>query len=109
MTAQGQELPLIRLNPCPKGYTKDSDKAISPADTVQKVLGRLEELGSDILRETRRVDVGRLGIPVYLSVCGADARRILPTRKGLCAHGAHGALRLLLFLGARAVFCEGDL
>ena len=81
MTAQGQELPLIRLNPCPKGYTKDSDKAISPADTVQKVLGRLEELGSDILRETRRVDVGRLGIPVYLSVCGADARRILPTRK----------------------------
>ena len=81
MTAQGQELPLIRLNPCPKGYTKDSDKAISPADTVQKVLGRLEELGSDILRETRRVDVGRLGIPVFLSVCGADARRILPTRK----------------------------
>ncbi len=81
MTEPGQKLPLIRLHPCPKGYTRDSDKAISPADTVKKVLDRLEETGSDILRETRRVDVGRLGIPVFLSVCGADARRILPTRK----------------------------
>lgn len=76
-----RDLPLIRLQACPKGYTTDSDKTIAPADTVARVLERLESLGSDILRETRRVDVGRLGIPVYLSVCGQDARRILPTRK----------------------------
>ncbi len=81
MTAHDGDLPRITLTPCPKGYTRDSDKAISPAQTVARVRARLQELGSDILRETRRVDTGRLGIPVYLSVCGADARRILPTRK----------------------------
>lgn len=81
MPAHGQDLPLITLTSCPKGYTRDSDKAVSPAQTVAGVLARLQDLGSDILKETRRVDVGRLGIPVYLSVCGADARRILPTRK----------------------------
>ncbi len=78
---QSPAIPVIELASCPKGYTKDSDKAVSPADTVARVLGRLESLGSDILRETKRVDVGRLGIPVFLSVCGADARKILPTRK----------------------------
>ena len=31
---------------------------------------RLAAVNLDVLAETRRVDVGRLGIPVYLSVCG---------------------------------------
>ncbi len=74
-------LPRIVLRPCLKGYTKDSDKVIAPAETVARVLARLSDLGTDILKETRRVDTGRLGIPVFLSVCGAEARRLLPTRK----------------------------
>ena len=76
-----ETLPIIRLTPCPKGYTKDLDKAVSPAQTIAHVRERLAAVNLDILAETRRVDVGRLGIPVYLSVCGADAREIMPTRK----------------------------
>ena len=34
-----------------------------------------------MLAETRRIDTGRLGIPVYLSVCGEAARAVMPTRK----------------------------
>ncbi len=75
------DLPLITLASCPKAYTKDSDKAVSPAETVERVTSRLRALDKDILLEIRRVDVGRLGIPVYLSVCGAEARRVMPTRK----------------------------
>ena len=74
-------LPHISLSSCPKGYTHDLDKAIAPEETVRRVRARLEAAQADILAETRRVDVGRLGIPVYLSVCGADARRVMPTRK----------------------------
>ena len=74
-------LPHITLKPCPKGYTRDLDKTSSPADTVKRVTEKLKSLNLDILRDTRRVDVGRLGIPVYLSICGADARRLMPTRK----------------------------
>lgn len=74
-------LPVIELSPCPKGYTHDLDKAIAPEETVRRVQTRLAAAQADILAETRRVDVGRLGIPVYLSVCGSDARRVMPTRK----------------------------
>ena len=74
-------LPHITLKSCPKGYTRDLDKTSSPADTVKRVTEKLKSLNLDILRDTRRVDVGRLGIPVYLSICGEDARRLMPTRK----------------------------
>ena len=73
--------PKILLRPCPKGYSRDLDKAVSPAQTINRVQERLAAADLDILAQTRRVDVGRLGIPVYLSVCGADARAIMPTRK----------------------------
>ncbi|MDR1658781.1 MAG: YcaO-like family protein [Desulfovibrio sp.] len=76
-----QSLPLVRLSPCGKGYTRDLDKAVAPDRTIRRVRERLAAVNLDILAETRRIDVGRLGIPVYLSVCGADARRIMPTRK----------------------------
>lgn len=79
--ARVQELPLIELKPCPKGYTKDSDKVQSPEKTVEQVKAKLASVSQDILLDIRRVDVGRLGIPVYLSVCGPEARRIMPTRK----------------------------
>ena len=76
-----EQLPTITLAPCPKGYTRDLDKTMSPAQTIARVRERLDSSRLDILSKTRRVDVGRLGIPVFLSVCGADARRIMPTRK----------------------------
>ncbi len=79
--ASVQEIPLIKLHSCPKGYTKDSDKVQSPEKTVEQVKAKLASVNQDILLDIRRVDVGRLGIPVYLSVCGTEARRIMPTRK----------------------------
>lgn len=72
---------MIQLRPCPKSYTRDQDKATTPAETVQRVRERLASLDISVLAETRRVDIGRLGIPVFLSVCGADARAVMPTRK----------------------------
>ena len=76
-----EQLPHITLASCPKGYTRDLDKTMSPAQTIARVRERLNSSRLDILSKTHRVDVGRLGIPVFLSVCGADARRIMPTRK----------------------------
>lgn len=72
---------MITLSSCRKHYTADQDKVMSPQETVRKVKARLAELDTAILAETRRIDTGRLGIPVFLSVCGADARRFMPTRK----------------------------
>jgi len=72
---------MLELAPCPKGYTTDLDKTRPPAETVAEVTARFAASGADILAEVRRVDTGRLGIPVYLAVCGEDARRVMPTRK----------------------------
>ncbi|MBQ7606898.1 MAG: YcaO-like family protein [Desulfovibrionaceae bacterium] len=71
----------ITLSFCPKGYTADLDKAISPAETLARVRARFSACNLDILAETRRVDVGRLGIPVFMSLCGRDALPHMPTRK----------------------------
>lgn len=71
----------IRLESCLKGFSRDQDKAVPPEKTLAKVKGRLAGLPFSILAETRRIDNGRLGIPVYLSVCGEDAKRHMPTRK----------------------------
>ena len=71
----------MRLTSCPKQYTADLDKALPPAETIQKVRKALSRFGTDILKETRRIDTGRLGIPVYLSLCGPRAAGIMPTRK----------------------------
>ncbi|MBQ9405644.1 MAG: YcaO-like family protein [Desulfovibrio sp.] len=75
------QLPRIVLHACPKGYTRDLDKTVTPAATIADVRQKLAVSGLDILARTRRVDVGRLGIPVFLSECGAEAKRIMPTRK----------------------------
>lgn len=89
-------LPHITLKSCPKGYTRDLDKTSSPADTVKRVTEKLKSLNLDILRDTRRVDVGRLGIPVYLSICGEDARRLMPTRNRWAKAPPPNRLRLRL-------------
>ncbi len=72
---------MIQLHSCPKGHSLELDKAMSPADTVAHVRNRLQNIDLSILSSTTRVDVGRLGIPVFLSNCGEDAKRIMPTRK----------------------------
>ena len=72
---------MIRLIPCPKTYSADQDKAAAPGETLAKVKARLATLDAAILAETRRIDSGRLGIPVFLSVCAEDARAVMPTRK----------------------------
>lgn len=69
-----------KLVSTPKGYTSDSDKLCSPAQTVERVKGLFAKHGG-ILAELRRTDTGRLGIPVYLSICGPQARGVMPTRK----------------------------
>ncbi|WP_027370185.1 YcaO-like family protein [Desulfovermiculus halophilus] len=66
---------------CTKGYTRDLDKAVSPEQTVRHIRSVLARTGHHLLERTRRVDTGRLGIPVYMSICGSKAREIMPTRK----------------------------
>lgn len=79
MTSQPN--PVIELRDAFKGYTHDQDKLCDPAETLQQVKDRLTHLKLDVLQEIRRIDTGRLGIPVYFSLCGSDARRIIGTRK----------------------------
>lgn len=72
---------MLKLKSCPKSFTRDQDKAVSPEETVKKVKKILEEKCDGVLECTRKVDTGRLGIPVFISECGASARAIMPTRK----------------------------
>jgi ribosomal protein S12 methylthiotransferase accessory factor len=64
-----------------KTFTLDQDKALPPHETVRRFRDRLRRIRLDILQETVRIDTGRLGIPVYLSRCGEDARRVIGTLK----------------------------
>jgi ribosomal protein S12 methylthiotransferase accessory factor len=64
-----------------KGYTYDLDKLLPPAETIARVKDRLARLDLDILQETRRIDDGRLDIPVYISLLGLDAQRLVPAKK----------------------------
>ena len=63
----------IVLRDAYKGYTLDQDKIITPEETVERFRAKLKELDLDILERTIRIDNGRLGIPVYFSICGKDA------------------------------------
>jgi ribosomal protein S12 methylthiotransferase accessory factor len=72
---------MFQLRPCPKASSSDLDKAQSPAHTLATVRSIVDQSGLHVVAETRRIDTGRLGIPVFLSVCGADARAVMPTRK----------------------------
>ncbi len=71
----------ICLQDCMKTYTKDQDKAITPEETIARFEEKLENLDLDILKVVKRIDNGRLGIPVYFSVCGEDARAMTGTKK----------------------------
>lgn len=71
----------IRLTDCLKTYTYDQDKVLTPVETVKRFHGRLAEINLDILKEVRRIDNGRLDIPIYFSVTGKDARKVTGTKK----------------------------
>ncbi len=71
----------IILKDAYKGYTLDQDKIVTPEETVRRFKERLREVDADILDKTVRIDNGRLGIPVYFSICGRDAERMIGTKK----------------------------
>lgn len=71
----------IRLKDVYKGYTFDLDKLIPPEETVRRFKDRIKKTGLNILEKTVRIDNGRLDIPVYFSICGDQARKIIGTRK----------------------------
>src|SRR4030042_638418 len=72
---------ILNLNDTLKGYTYDQDKLLTPEETIRRVRERLGALDLKLLQDTRRIDTGRLDIPVYLSLLGVDARRVVPTPK----------------------------
>ncbi|MFO7860504.1 MAG: YcaO-like family protein [Desulfosalsimonas sp.] len=64
-----------------KTFTADQDKITDPQETVTKVRRRFAEQNLAVLAKTARIDTGRLDIPVYVSVCGPDARALTGTAK----------------------------
>jgi len=75
------ERKMIRLSDCRKQYTYDQDKACTPQETIDRFMQRLQEVNLDILKEVRRIDTGRLDIPVYFSMCGKDALKTIGNKK----------------------------
>ncbi len=64
-----------------KQYSYDLDKVCNPEETVDRVRRRFQQLNLDLLKNTLRIDSGRLDIPVYVSLCGVDAVRTIGTQK----------------------------
>ncbi len=71
----------ITLKDAFKRFTLDQDKILPPEETVKLFRKKLAKTGLNILDSTERIDNGRLGIPVYFSNCGKDARRLTGTKK----------------------------
>ncbi len=71
----------IKLQDCFKTYTTDQDKAVTPEETLQYFYKKVKQLDLNILNEVKRIDNGRLDIPVYFSVCGEDALSMTGTKK----------------------------
>lgn len=71
----------VKLTDCYKHYTYDQDKVCTPLETVNRFKERLDKIDLFILKEVRRIDTGRLNIPVYFSVCGKDAENVIGNKK----------------------------
>ena len=71
----------LQLKDALKSYTYDQDKVRTPEETVAHVRQRFASVEMDILHQTMRIDTGRLDIPVYISLCGADAVPVTGTKK----------------------------
>ncbi len=72
---------MITIGKSLKNYTADADKTVSPDETVSLAKAVFESHDRQILSRLKRIDTGRLGIPVYLSICGEKALQSMPTRK----------------------------
>lgn len=75
------QLKPIELKDCYKTFRHDQDKVYNPEETLRWVKERLQAQRLNILTETVRIDTGRLGIPVFISLCGDDATRLTGTKK----------------------------
>lgn len=73
--------PKVIMRDAFKRFTMDQDKVLPPEETVRRFRERLKEVHLDLLETTMRIDNGRLDIPVFFSVCGRDAYKIIGTRK----------------------------
>jgi ribosomal protein S12 methylthiotransferase accessory factor len=71
----------ISLSDAFKTHHEDQEKVITPEKTLENFEQRLKGVDLDIFEKTVRVDNGRLGIPVYFSMYGADARKLTGIRK----------------------------
>ncbi len=71
----------IKLKNAFKGYTYDQDKIVAPEETVAQFKEKTKKISLDILSRTRRIDNGRLDIPVFFSECGHDAKDVVGTKK----------------------------
>jgi len=71
----------ITLNDVNKQFTLDQDKILPPEETVKRFKARLKNIDLDILKNTIRIDNGRLNIPIYFSTCGKDAAAVIGTKK----------------------------
>jgi len=71
----------FQLKDALKSYTYDQDKVQTPEETVAYVRQRFASVDMDILHQTMRIDTGRLGIPVYISLCGTDVVPLTGTKK----------------------------
>ena len=71
----------MQLNDAFKTDTFDQDKIISPEETVKRFKSAMKKVDLDIFDRAERIDNGRLGIPVFFSVCGKDAKNISGTKK----------------------------
>lgn len=56
----------IIFKDCFKAFTTDQDKAIQPEDTLQYFYQQVKSLDIEFLNEVKRIDTGRLDIPVFL-------------------------------------------
>ncbi|WP_028841827.1 YcaO-like family protein [Thermodesulfobacterium hveragerdense] len=52
-----------------------ADKAAFPEETILRVENRLKSLGLKVYKGVQRIDKGRLGIPVYISLYDIDGQR----------------------------------
>lgn len=96
-----------------KRHTLDQDKILQPAETVETFRNRIKNLDIELLKETRRIDNGRLNIPVYFSVCGHNAAQITGTKKqmGKGATPAQAEASAVMELAERFSFfsfCKND-
>lgn len=72
----------VHLKSSPKGYVAGLEKAVHPSETVRSLKRLLADLNLDLVRETVRIDSGRLNIPVYVCVVGKDCNTPTPKTMG---------------------------